>query len=127
MGEKPRTIRRWAFGYSRRGKDYEPAIFPDHPESIEAQALTFLDLVELLFIKGCLQAGVSWPKVREAASTAARLLGAGAPIVQGGGVRTDILAGMYQAGDSVATIASWFEVEEHEVLAAIRYEEGRAA
>lgn len=207
LGEKPRTIRRWAFGYNRRGKNYEPAIFPDHPEPTDVQALTFLDLVELLFIKGCLEAGVLWPKVREAASTAARLLGAdqhpfamkrwfvdpagiylmlgeqehdqslvevagdaqvamkealapylhqldfdihglaqrwfpmgttepvlidprrsfGAPIIQEGGVRTDILAGMYHAGDSVPTVASWFEVEEHEVWAAIRYEEGRAA
>ena len=47
----------------------------------------------------------------------------GAPIVQQGGVRTDLISGMHRAGDSVPAIATWYEIEEHEVLAAIRYED----
>lgn len=203
IGEAPRTIRRWAFGYNRRGRSYDPAIYPETAARADHGVLTFLDLVELLFIRGCLSAGLSWRKVRAAARTAARLLpdephpfamkrwfvdpggiylmlgelhgeeslvevagdaqvamkealapylhqldfdargqalrwfplgvtepilidprrSFGAPIIQEGGVRTDVLAGMYRAGDTVPAISAWFEVEEHEVWAAIRYEE----
>jgi uncharacterized protein (DUF433 family) len=207
LGEQTRTIRRWAFGYRRRGRYYDPAIFPDAADWKGPSVLTFLDLVELLFIQGCLKAGVSWPKVRAAAETAARLLrnephpfalkkwfadpagvylmlgerdgedslvevagdaqvamrealspyldqldfdmrgvaerwfplgptepilvdprrAFGAPIVQEGGIRTDVLAGMHDAGDSFAAISAWFEVEEHEVRAAVAYEHRKAA
>jgi uncharacterized protein (DUF433 family) len=205
LGEEPRTIRRWAFGYQRRGRFYDPAISPDAPGS--RSILTFMDIVELLFIQGCLKAGASWPKVRAAGEAAARLLqddphpfalrkwfvdpagvylvlaeeqgdeslieaagdaqvamreallpylnqlyydrrglaqrwfplgptepilvdprrAFGAPIVQEGGIRTDLLAGMHHAGDSVATISAWFEIAEHEVHAAIAYEDRKAA
>jgi hypothetical protein len=64
LGEQTRTIRRWAFGYRRRGRYYDPAIFPDAADWKGPSVLTFLDLVELLFIQGCLKAGVSWPKVQ---------------------------------------------------------------
>jgi uncharacterized protein (DUF433 family) len=74
LNEPPTTIRRWAFGYTRRGKYYEPPIHTDVPATDGVQLLTFLELVELMFIRGFLEVGLSWTKVRSAALTAARLL-----------------------------------------------------
>jgi len=202
LGQRPSTIRRWAFGYTRRGKFYEAPIHTDVPEIEGVQLLTFLELVELMFIKGFLEVGLSWTKVRRAALTAARLLDAerhpfamkkwfvdpagiylklgkqhgedilvevagdaqvaievalepylhqiefdvtgialrwyplgvdrpvvldprralGAPIVEAAGVPTDAIAEMRRAGDSVASIAAWFGIEEFEVVAALEFE-----
>jgi hypothetical protein len=74
LGERPATIRRWAFGYHRRGRAYAPAIQSHVPELDGARVLTFLELVELMFVQGLLKSGLSWPRVREALNTAARLL-----------------------------------------------------
>lgn len=202
LGEQPSTIRRWAYGYTRRGVRYDPPIHTEIPEHEGVRLLTFLELVELMFIQGFLRAGVSWAKVRSAAVTAARLLrderhpfamkrwfadpagiylslgrqhgenilvevagdaqvaihgtlepylhqiefditglaqrwyplgqdrpivvdprrAHGAPVIESGGVRTDLLFSMHAAGDDVSTIASWYEVDEYEVQAAIDYE-----
>jgi uncharacterized protein (DUF433 family) len=202
LEERPSTIRRWAFGYSRRGASYQPPIKTDIPEMDGVQVLSFLELVELMFIRGFLEAGVSWNKVRKATLTAARLLqrerhpfamkkwfvdpagiylklgkqydegilvevagdaqvaigealepylhqlefdvsglaqrwyplgfgspvvldpirAFGAPIVESGGVRTEIVASLHKAGDSVPTIASWYGLEEFEVEAALQFE-----
>jgi uncharacterized protein (DUF433 family) len=203
LRQPPSTIRRWAFGYTRRGTFYEAPIRTDVPEMAGVQLLTFLELVELMFIKGFLEAGVSWTKVRRAALTAARLLEAdrhpfamkkwfvdpagiylklgkqhgedilvevagdaqvaidvalepylhqlafdvsgiarrwyplgvdrpivldprrvlGAPIVESAGVPTDAIAEMRRAGDSIASIAAWYSLEEFEVTAALEFEE----
>lgn len=72
--ETPATIRRWAFGYSRRDTEYPAAIRTDVPEVDGERVLTFLELVELMFVQALLQSGLSWPKVREASRVAARLL-----------------------------------------------------
>ena len=69
---KPPTIRRWGFGYERRRKRYDPAIKNELPVIAGTRALSFLELVELLYIKGLLQSGHSWKRVREAAKVAAR-------------------------------------------------------
>ncbi|HEX8244415.1 MAG TPA: hypothetical protein VF541_12995 [Longimicrobium sp.] len=70
-------VRRWAFGYARRRNgarvDYQPLIRPKLPEIDGERALTFLELVELMFIKGFRQAGVSWHAIHEAARVAAKL------------------------------------------------------
>jgi uncharacterized protein (DUF433 family) len=46
----------------------------------------------------------------------------GLPIVASG-VRTDLLAGHYSAGDRITEIAGWYQVPETEVEAAIEFEE----
>lgn len=73
LREKPSTLKRWAFGYHRNDKDYPPAITTGLPEVDGVKAITFLELIELLFIRGFLESGVSWPMVHEAARVAARL------------------------------------------------------
>lgn len=72
--ERPATVRRWAFGYRRRGLEYTSAIQSLVSELQGTRVLTFPELVELMFIQGLLKSGLSWPKLREAMSTAARLL-----------------------------------------------------
>lgn len=70
-------VRRWAFGYARRRRgervEYGPLIRTELPELDGHQALTFVELVELMFIKGFRRAGVSWKNIHEAAAVAARL------------------------------------------------------
>lgn len=70
-------VRRWAFGYARnRGSarvDYGPLIETELPELEGERALTFIELVELMFIKGFRKAGAPWHSIREAASVATRL------------------------------------------------------
>ena len=202
----PGTVKRWSFGYSRRGVGYEPPIATEVPPRNGVRVLTFLELVELMFIRGFLEAGVSWNKVRKAALTAARLLhderhpfamkkwfvdpagiylklgrefdeeilvevagdaqvaieaalqpylhqlefdvsglaqrwyplgfgrpivldprrAVGAPIVESGGVRTDLIAEMHSAGDTVSQIAAWYDLEEFEVAAALEFEQAVA-
>jgi hypothetical protein len=76
-------VRRWAFGYARRrgGETVEhpPLIRTELPVIGGAAALTFLELVELMFIKGFRRAGVSWANIRQAASLAARIFGSEHP------------------------------------------------
>ncbi len=74
LGERPSTVQRWAFGYHRRGKVYTPAIRTELHQSGGSYTLTFVELIELLFIKAFLKSKLSWPKVRQAAVTAAKLL-----------------------------------------------------
>jgi uncharacterized protein (DUF433 family) len=73
----PAEVRRWAFGYTRvRGgapRHYEPLIHTQLPELDGQQALTFIELVEMMFIKGFREAGVTWKTIHEAAGVAARL------------------------------------------------------
>lgn len=70
-------VRRWAFGYARRRGEkrveYGPLIHTELPEIERKHALTFIELVELMFIKGFREAGVPWHAIHEAAAVAARL------------------------------------------------------
>lgn len=74
LQEETATVQRWAFGYQRNGIDYAPAINTVIEPLNGERALTFLELVELLFIQALLQTGLSWPKLREASRVATRLL-----------------------------------------------------
>lgn len=74
LGADPHDLHRWAFGYERAGRWYEPAIDPDFEEVAGERALTFLDLVELMFIKGLRDAGHSLPRIREAHRVLSSLL-----------------------------------------------------
>lgn len=77
LHEKPDTIRRWAFGYFRNRpaglKTHPPLINTDLPEIEGERALTFVELVELLYIRAFHRAGASWHVIKEAATVAARL------------------------------------------------------
>jgi uncharacterized protein (DUF433 family) len=207
LSEDSRTLRRWAFGYTRSGVLYEPPIRTRIPVRSGVQLVTFLELVELMFIQRFLRAGVSWNKVRKASLTAARLLhgeahpfamkkwfvdpagiylklvrqhgehvlvevvgdaqvamsealepylqqidfdvsglaqkwyplgfdnpividprrALGAPIIDSASVRTDLILEMRKAGDSIGAIAAWYEIDEFEVAAALRFEGMSAA
>lgn len=74
----PDEVRRWAFGYSRLRNGapvaYEPLIRTELPEIEGQRALTFVELVELMFIKGFRKAGAPWKLIHEAAGVAARIL-----------------------------------------------------
>jgi len=74
LHENPRTVRRWAFGSSdaARGRR-KPLIRTELPVLEGQRALTFVELVELLYVRAFHQLGVSWSAIREAARVAAHL------------------------------------------------------
>jgi uncharacterized protein (DUF433 family) len=67
-------LRRWAFGYDRHGSHYEAAIKTDFEEIGGDEVLTFLDLVELMFIRGLRATGRSFPMIHDAHRVLSRLL-----------------------------------------------------
>jgi hypothetical protein len=77
LHEKPTTVNRWAFGYRRHrasGPTQHPAlIHTDLPEVDGKRALSFVELVELLYIRAFERAGASWKIIKEAATVAARI------------------------------------------------------
>lgn len=75
LREEPRTLRRWAFGYRRRGVDYQGVIPTELPVSKGEAAITFHELIELLFIAGFRESGLPFTKIREALEVAQRLFG----------------------------------------------------
>jgi uncharacterized protein (DUF433 family) len=74
LATSPAQLRRWAFGYERGGRRYEAVIHADLEEVAGQRALTFLDLVELMFIKGLRDSGHSFPRIHEAHGVLSRLL-----------------------------------------------------
>jgi uncharacterized protein (DUF433 family) len=70
-------VKRWAFGYDRRRNGarvhYAPLIHTDLPEIEGQRALTFTELVELMYIKGFRRSGAPWRLIHEAAAVAARM------------------------------------------------------
>lgn len=92
LHERPERVRRWAFGY-RRSHGGERVAYPPlllRAELLEVHgdpALTFVELVELMYVQGFVRAGAPWRLVREAARTAARLYGTDHPFA-----RRDFLA-----------------------------------
>jgi uncharacterized protein (DUF433 family) len=71
---QPEPLRRWAFGYERGGDRYDPVISADLGDVGGEKALTFLDLVELMFIQGLRESGRAFPGIREAHRTLSRVL-----------------------------------------------------
>lgn len=67
-------LRRWAFGYERGGNRYDAAIRTDFEEVGGEKILTFLDVVELMFIRGLRASGHSFPRIHEAHGVLSRLL-----------------------------------------------------
>lgn len=72
LRERPRTVRRWAFGHL-------PLIKTELPRIEGEVALTFVELVELLYIRAFERAGLTWPAIRVAARAASRLFGTDHP------------------------------------------------
>ena len=81
-----RQIRRWLYGYSfqYRGRTHvsAPILEPEPPEIDDHQALSFLDLMELRFIRAFREAGVGLPTIREAARRACQLFDANHPFAR---------------------------------------------
>lgn len=77
LHERTETVRRWAFGYRRirsaGRREHPPLIRTDLPEVEGERALTFVELIELLYIRAFHTAGASWQEIKEAATVAARL------------------------------------------------------
>lgn len=74
LGAPPEQLRRWAFGYERGDRRYDPAIRADLGDLAGEKVLTFLDLVELMFIRGLRASGRSFPRIREAHQVLSRML-----------------------------------------------------
>src|SRR5258708_2414654 len=78
---KPSSVRRWALGYSYRTRSGDKR----HAEPIfghtfaDEIALSFLDLVEILFVKAFRDYGVSMKTIRAAAATGVELFGTDHP------------------------------------------------
>lgn len=83
LHDQARTVRRWAFGYDRNRKtgkvSHPPLISTDLPRLEGDDALTFIELIELRYIRAFLRAGVSWKTVKEAANVAARMFNTSHP------------------------------------------------
>ncbi len=62
-------IRRWVFG---RGG--HAAVLPEHTAQEGQEALSFSNLIEVLFLQDLKEHGVSWPTLRKAAEMAQRVL-----------------------------------------------------
>src|ERR1700756_1931281 len=64
LGEQPATVRRGAWGYSRppagRPMRSPPLIATELPEVEGEKALTFVELVELLYVRAFQRLGVPW-------------------------------------------------------------------
>lgn len=77
LHERPATVRRWAYGYRRQrptGRIAHPPLIRTELPALEGQdAITFIELIELLYIRAFERAGVSWKLIRDAASVAARM------------------------------------------------------
>lgn len=73
IGVDVRSVRRWAVGYSGPDRFHKPVIDADYKKLDHRHAVSFLDLVELLFVHGFRETGVSWHQIREAAEVAGEL------------------------------------------------------
>lgn len=77
LHEQLRTVRRWAFGYRRNRASgtilHQPLIKTDLPIVDGERALTFVEVIELLYIRAFERAGASWAIIKEAARVAAKL------------------------------------------------------
>lgn len=77
LHERPETVRRWAYGYKRTRASgrtaHAPLIHTELPTLEGQDALTFVELIELLYIRAFERAGVSWKLIRDAANVAARM------------------------------------------------------
>lgn len=80
-GVKSYTLRRWIEGYSRNKTNQKISpIFPSDFDKIEAKkALSFMDVIEILFIKAFHGYGLSLQTIREAVERASLLLATNHP------------------------------------------------
>jgi len=80
------AVRRWALGYQAKSAQvivHHPPVFTSELAGAETKVtLSFLDLVELLFIHEFRKHGISWKVIRKASESATSLLGTGHPFAQ---------------------------------------------
>jgi uncharacterized protein (DUF433 family) len=72
-----RHFTRWARGYPRREKNYDPIIIPDFAE--DSERLTFVEFIELLFVAFFRKHKISHETIRAAACEGARLFNTSHP------------------------------------------------
>jgi uncharacterized protein (DUF433 family) len=147
-------VRRWAFGYSRV-RDGErvryPALIRTELPEIEGQrALTFIELVELMYIKAFRKAGAPWhlievdfdslemptrwwPLGRDNGVVVDPHVSFGAPVLADAGIPTRTLADVYageqeyEADQALNRVASMYRITPEQVERAVQFEEWRAA
>lgn len=77
-GLKPRQIRRWVTGYDRQThshlQHHEAVFRADYDCVGHRVSLSFLDLIEIMFVDSFRKHGVSWQSIRVAARKAASML-----------------------------------------------------
>lgn len=79
VGLEPRRVRRWAGGYAERDGGGAALFRRDLPTVNGRVALSFLDLLEVLFVRAFLESGVSMATIRLAAAYGAREFGTSHP------------------------------------------------
>src|SRR5229473_6437799 len=85
LAVQPSTVRRWLVGYSYLLKDkargLQPAVIrARRRDPAEPRAVTFLDLAELLVIKGFRRHGIPLQQVRDAAEEGSRIFHTSHPL-----------------------------------------------
>jgi uncharacterized protein (DUF433 family) len=79
----PQKMRRWINGYTysknMECRSYEPLLKTEFDYNSENVIVSFLDLVELLFINNFIQYGISIQKIRKAAVVASKLINTSHP------------------------------------------------
>lgn len=71
---KPGDLRRWAFGYGPADARHDPVIHTEITRLADEPVLTFVELVELMFVRAVRASRQSFPRIREAHRVLGRLL-----------------------------------------------------
>jgi len=66
LGIPSSDIARWSFGYRSHGRRHPPVLITDLPEIDGHRAITFLELVEVMLIRGLRERGHSLQEIRRA-------------------------------------------------------------
>jgi uncharacterized protein (DUF433 family)/DNA-binding transcriptional MerR regulator len=85
-GVRVQTIRRWIEGYKNSNSkrtEQKPPLFPsDYSKIGEVKALSFMDIIEILFIKAFQKYGLSTQRIRKAVERASVLLSSPHPFAE---------------------------------------------
>src|SRR5579884_2836734 len=68
----PRRIRRWVIGYDANGKTFPPVMYSPVLKMDDTEILTFLQLIEVLYIKEFYEVGIHLPVIRKIGKNAAK-------------------------------------------------------
>ena len=119
-------VRRWLKGYGYSYGDtvrYQPPVL-QRSGTLGTSYASFLELVDLLFVKRFLDHGVSLQRVRRALP----FVSFGAPSIVGRGVKTANVHDLFVAeNESLAAVRAWWDLTDAEIEAAVAFEVGLAA